>query len=103
MKSTSHKDKVLITLGELYRRMSGDFREVRPADHGACVMPMVVASHDEDGPNWRVEPLSSFCPFCSNLSQMIVAEYAQGYQVRYFPQPSRSPDPFMPGYICAAD
>jgi hypothetical protein len=103
MKSTSHKDKVQVTLGELYRRMSADFRAVRPADHAACVMPMVVASDDEAGANWRVEPLTSFCPFCNTLSQMIVSEYAPHFQVRYFPQPSRDAGPFAPGCYCAAD
>lgn len=103
MKSTSQKDKVRITLGELYRRMSADFRAARPEDHAACVMPMVVATHDDEGPNWNVEPLTSFCPFCNTLSQMIVAEYATRFEVRYFPQPSRTAEPFVSGYFCAAD
>jgi hypothetical protein len=103
MKSTAHKDKVQVTLGELYRRMSADFRAVRPADHAACVMPMVVASELEEGPNWSVEPLTSFCPFCRSLSQMIVAEYAMRFQVRYFPQLARAPEPFIAGDDCAAD
>lgn len=103
MKSTADKDKVQVTLGELYRRMSEDFRAVRPAEHSACVMPMVVAAQGEEGPNWAVEPLTSFCPFCRSLSQMIVAEYATRHQVRYFPLAARPSEPFIAGYFCAAD
>jgi hypothetical protein len=102
MKRTSHKDKVQITLGELYRRMSADFRAVRPEDHAACVMPMVVASSAEDGANWNVEPLTSFCAFCDTISHMIVAEYAPRFEVRYFPQAARR-EPLIAGYFCAAD
>ena len=100
--TSTNKDKVQVTLGELYRRMSADFRAVRPDDHSACVMPMVVAS-DKDGANWSVEPLTSFCPFCSSISQMIVAEYAASFQVRYFPKATRGLERFVAGYFCAAD
>ena len=103
MKSTARRDKVQLTLGELYRRMSAEFRSIRPSDHAACVMPMVVAADNEDGRNWNVEPLSSFCPFCGSLTQMIVAQFATQYRVRYFPQPSRTAEPFFAGYHYAAD
>ena len=96
MRSTAHQDKVQVTLGELYRRMSADFRAVRPEDHAACVMPMVVASDPEaSDANWAVEPLTSFCPFCNNISQMIVAEYATRFEVRYFPRIDASPSLFL--------
>ena len=107
MKSGRQGDKVQLTLGDLYRRMSADFRAVRPDDHSACVMPMVVAFHDEEDKdtNWTVEPLTSFCPFCHSLSEMIVTEYSMRYQVRYFPQRARdhTPAPMLSGYFCAAD
>jgi hypothetical protein len=84
--------------------MSADFRAVRPGDHGACVMPMVVASELEEGRNWSVERLTSFCAFCQSLSEMIVAEYAPRYEVRFLPQvPARLGEPLVAGYYCAAD
>jgi hypothetical protein len=83
--------------------MSTEFRAVRPEDHAACVMPMVVATKDEDAAsNWNVEPLTSFCPFCDSISRMIVAEYSSRFQVSYFPQSPR-PEPQVIGYYCAAD
>ena len=106
MKSGRQGDKVQLTLGDLYRRMSEDFRAVRPDDHQACVMPMVVAFHDEEekDTNWTVEPLTSFCPFCHSLSAMIVTEYSTRFQVRYFPQRLvREAAPRTTGYFCAAD
>lgn len=106
MKSAGQGSKVQVTLGELYRRMSADFRAVRPADHAACVMPMVVQTDDdEDGDthDWTVEPLTSFCPFCSPLTQMIVEEYSTRFEVRYFPRTARMSEPFIPSYYCAAD
>src|SRR5438309_9555224 len=101
MKSGRQGDKVQLTLGDLYRRMSADFRAVRPENHQACVMPMVVAFHDEEAKdtNWTVEPLTSFCPFCHTLSQMIVSEYSTRYRVRYVPQRvPRESAPVASGY-----
>ena len=95
-------NKVQVTLGELYRRMSADFRAVRPVDHAGCVMPMVVASQADEGPNWKVQALTSFCPFCDSITAMIVAEYSSRFQVRYFPQDARV-QRFIAGYYCAAD
>jgi hypothetical protein len=106
MKSAGQGSKVQVTLGELYRRMSADFRAVRPADHSACVMPMVVApeGEEEERGSWTVEPLTSFCPFCSSITEMIVAEYATRFEVRHFPRTVRAPQPLLSQhYYCAAD
>jgi hypothetical protein len=100
----SGNKKVQATLGELYRRMSADFRAVRPADHRACVMPMVVRSRNpESEANWSVEALTSFCPFCTALTGMIAAEYSHHYEVKFFPeeQPDSELEPLPTGYYCA--
>ena len=96
--------KAKLTLGELYRRMSSDFRAVRPADHASCVMPMVVESHDEeDETNWRVEPLTSHCAFCRCLTLMIAEEYAGRFAVRHFPQTAPAAVPLVSAHFCGAD
>ena len=103
MKKTADK-KLKVTLGELYRRMSSDFRAVRPEDHASCVMPMVVESDAEDGDtNWKVEPLTSQCAFCRCLTLMIAEEYSGRFVVRHFPHTEPAKAPFVSGYFCGAD
>ncbi len=100
----SARDKATVTLGELYRRMSSDFRAVRPQGHASCVMPMVVASHDQSGDsNWKVEPLTSHCAFCRCLTLMIAEEYSGRFVVRHFPETAPATTTFVSGYFCAAD
>ncbi len=101
-KNASQKAK--LTLGELYRRMSSDFRAVRPEGHASCVMPMVVQSDEEGGDsNWKVEPLTSHCAFCRCLTLMIAEEYSGRFEVRHFPDPAPATTVFVPGHFCAAD
>lgn len=97
------KDKAKLTLGELYRRMSSDFRAVRPRDHAGCVMPMVVPAREGSESNWAVEPLTSHCAFCRCLTLMIAEEYAGRVVVRHFPETAPAATPFVPGRFCAAD
>src|SRR4051794_23652444 len=65
-----------ITPGELYRRMSAEFKERRARNHGTCVMPM-VACHAESAlsVNWGLEPLTARCLQC----EPIVLEIAWHY------------------------
>jgi len=78
----SHSRTVL-TPGQLYRRMSADFRSRRPRGHGACVMAMVASAGTRgSGPNWRIERLTSHCPVCDALSRRIAGRYAQRFDLR---------------------
>jgi hypothetical protein len=72
-----------LTPGELYRRMSADFKQRRARNHGACVMPMVMCR--ADGPlsvNWGLEPLTARCMQCEPIVLDIAWRHAERYDVK---------------------
>jgi len=82
-----------ITPGELYRRMSAEFKERRPADHGTCMMPMVVCHSDSAlSVNWGLESLTGRCGKCERIVLDIAWRFAETYDVhRPHLQPSLTP------------
>jgi hypothetical protein len=82
-----------LTPGELYRRMSAEFKESRAPDHGNCVMPMVACNADSPlGVNWGLEQLTARCMRCEAVALEIAWRYAETYDVRRpHLQPSLSP------------
>lgn len=73
----------MITPGELYRRMSVEFKERRAANHGNCVMPMVVCHSDSAlNVNWGLEALTARCAQCEPIVLDIAWRYAEAYDVR---------------------
>ena len=76
-------EKAQLSPGELYRRMSEDFRARRAANHGGCVMPMVVCRADSPlSVNWGLEPLTAPCVQCEPLALDIAWRHAERYDVR---------------------
>lgn len=71
-----------ISPGELYRRMSIEFKERRAANHGNCVMPMVVCHSDSPlNVNWGLEALTARCAQCEPIVLEIAWRYAEAYDV----------------------
>ena len=71
-----------VTPGELYRRMSADFKARRARNHGSCVMPMVVCRADTAlSVNWGLEPLTARCLQCEPVALDIAWRYAEQYDV----------------------
>jgi hypothetical protein len=72
-----------ITPGDLYRRMSTEFRNRRAANHGSCVMPMVVCRRETPlSLNWGLEQLTASCAQCEALSLDIAWRHAERFEVR---------------------
>jgi hypothetical protein len=77
------RTRSVVTPGDLYRRMSNEFRTRRPAGHGGCVMPMVVFRRDSGRrANWDVEMLITQCPVCERLASRISRRYAARFDLR---------------------
>jgi hypothetical protein len=71
-----------LTPGELYRRMSAEFKERRSADHAGCVMPMVICHSDSPlSINWGLEALTARCAQCEPLILDIAWRHAGAYDV----------------------
>ena len=72
-----------LTPGELYRRMSAEFKQLRPADHAGCVMPMVVCHSDSAlGVNWGLDAVTARCTCCEAIVLDIAWRYAESYDVQ---------------------
>lgn len=82
-----------LTPGELYRRMSAEFKRRRAPDHGHCVMPMVICHADSAlGVNWGLEQLTARCLQCEAIALEIAWRHAESYDVqRPHLQPSLLP------------
>lgn len=72
-----------LTPGELYRRMSAEFKERRARNHGSCVMPMVKCRADDAlSVNWGLEALTARCLQCEPVVLDIAWRYAEQFDVR---------------------
>ena len=69
--------------GDLYRRMSAEFRHARPEDHRGCLMPVIVSAARRSAceANWKIERLGSHCPECSAIAAPIARRYASRFDV----------------------
>jgi len=95
----------LLAPGDLYRRMSAEFRYERPEDHGGCVMPVIVsaARRNDCEANWRIERLSSHCAECSAIAAPIARRYASRYDVFDFTPSAPSMAEILGAELQAAD
>jgi hypothetical protein len=91
-------DRIALTPGKLYARLSAEFRRVRPDHCGNCRMPMVVLTH-RLGPedcNWSVERAGNLCEKCELLIAAIVKRASAEYDLHdpisipFFPHPSQA-------------
>jgi len=95
----------VLTPGDLYRRMSAEFRYERPEDHRGCVMPVIVSAARCNGceANWRIERLSSHCAECSAIAAPIARRYASRYDVFDFTPSAPSMAEILGAELQAAD
>ena len=76
-------DRPALTPGDLYRRMSAEFRARRAANHGGCVMPMVICRPGSAlSVNWSLEALTAPCQQCEPIALQIAWRYAERFDVR---------------------
>ena len=76
-------ERPALTPGDLYRRMSLEVRARRAANHGGCVMPMVVCRPDSAlSLNWSLEPLTAPCAECEPIALDIAWRHADRFDVR---------------------
>jgi hypothetical protein len=94
----------VLTPGDLYRRMSAEFRYQRPEDHRGCVMPVIVFAARAGGTdaNWRVERLASHCPECTAIAGPIASRHAARFDIFHF-TPSAPPMAEILGISLQAD
>ncbi len=84
---TRQGGRARLTPGNLYYRMSSEFRFARPREHGSCIMPMVVAGTGGwTSANWHVERMTSCCAPCERLAGRIARRYAARFDVLDFPR-----------------
>ena len=76
-------DKISLTPGKLYARLSGEFNRRRPHECASCHMPMVyvVERALNDSANWRVDDVAMGCEECRGLVQQIVLEHSSRYEI----------------------
>lgn len=75
--------KKTLTPGNLYARLSAEFRRLRPAGCQSCNMPMLYAIERVDGDyaNWRVEHIDRVCHDCLPVVADIVRRHAAEFDV----------------------
>ena len=76
-------DKIPLTPGKLYARLSEEFNRRRPRDCSSCHMPMLYVIERElgDCANWLVDDLAMGCEQCRGLVNEIVRKFSFQYDV----------------------
>jgi hypothetical protein len=96
---TDCMDRLTLTPGRLYARLSAEFRRLRPGHCGNCRMPMVQLTHraSPEACNWGVEEGAPLCERCAPLVAALVADASTQFDlcdpvsVPYFPRSARNP------------
>ncbi|MEP7067872.1 MAG: hypothetical protein ABI789_01475 [Usitatibacter sp.] len=68
-------EKITLTPGKLYARLSEEFARRRPRECASCQMPMVyvIERRDGDCANWMIGDLAVGCEHCRVLVNDIVS------------------------------
>jgi hypothetical protein len=76
-------DRIALTPGKLYARLSAEFRELRPAQCESCAMPMPYLVHraGRDSPNWGVEDEVAACSGCTLIAGEVVERLSRQYDL----------------------
>jgi len=76
-------DKIPLTPGKLYARLSEEFNRRRPRECASCHMPMVYVIEREMGDyaNWLVDDVAAGCEECRGLVNEIVSAHALRYDI----------------------
>ena len=76
-------DKISLTPGKLYARLSEEFNRRRPRDCASCHMPMVYVIEREMGDcaNWLVDDVAMGCEQCRDLVTEIVSKFSFQYDI----------------------
>ena len=76
-------DKISLTPGKLYARLSEEFARRRPRECSSCHMPMVYVIEREMGDcaNWMVDELAMGCESCQGLVNEIVRDFSFQYDI----------------------
>ena len=75
-------ERIALTPGKLFARLSAEFRRRR--GHLNCRMPMLMLAHrvTPGGPNWTIEQSQTACETCLPLVMAIVGEAAEEFDLR---------------------
>ena len=78
-----YMDKIRLTPGKLYARLSEEFNRRRPRECSSCHMPMVyvIERRHGDCANWLVEDLAMGCEDCRELVNEIVCKHSFKYDI----------------------
>jgi len=76
-------DKIPLTPGKLYARLSEEFGRRRTHECSSCHMPMVYVIEREagDGANWMVDDVAMGCEQCRDLVNDIVRMFSSQYDI----------------------
>jgi hypothetical protein len=76
-------EKIPLTPGKLYARLSAEFNRRRPPECASCHMPMVyvIAPEMGDCANWQVDEVAMGCEECRALVNEIAREHSFRYDI----------------------
>jgi hypothetical protein len=76
-------EKIPITPGKLYARLSEEFNRRRPRECESCHMPMVymIERAQGDCANWLADDLAMGCEECRGLVDEIVREHSLRFDI----------------------
>jgi len=76
-------EKIPLTPGKLYARLSDEFNRRRPRECDSCHMPMVYVIERQGGDcaNWLVDDVAMGCEQCRGLVNEIVREHSFRYDI----------------------
>ena len=83
LKAMSTAPRARVTPGHLYRLMSADFRQQRPA-RCTCRLPMIGFREplQPGAPNWAIDSRRG-CEACGPLVGRLFSEYAARYEISH--------------------
>ena len=83
-------DRIALTPGKLYARLSAEFNRLREKRCRTCHVPMVFLAEREGGStNWAIENAPAVCPVCQPYIETAVEKAARQFDLWDPISPSR--------------
>ena len=75
-------ERIPLTPGRLYKRLSAEFEMLRPASCSSCHMPLPeIVQADDDDANWTVGAIPSVCEECRPVAEGVARRASFFYDV----------------------
>jgi hypothetical protein len=76
-------ERIALTPGKLYARLSAEFRKLRPTQCESCAMPMPYLVHPacEGAANWAVDDEVAACSGCTLIAGEVLKRLSDQYEM----------------------